>query len=367
MNCCMKVRASKGRLYLSGYFPKKSGEEGTAQYMVTLQLDDDAFGQKQAAKLLKKAEKDLKNNRWNWDDWKINKSSNVSADGSGPQTWRSAIRSLYRRKVTLGRCSESSWKVNLWGTLKFMPMDETVTTASIETELNRYSRDTYTYKKLFYLLRDIGVITGTPFPEVAVPTYNRTATVYEIPDDDLIIEWVLKAGEPYRWYFGMMATYGLRPHEADECRLVEGNGTLLVQVDDNTKTGYRTVIPLNQEWVETFNLRDRTTRPESARDSDRNDAAAVWLNTRRLKLGIDFRPYMLRHAYAARLWRDGGSELTIDTAAKLMGHSVKEHTETYRRWIDPNQIAVSAMEAISRNKAKKVEAAERLLEQEVIR
>ena len=52
-------------------------------------------------------------------------------------------------------------------------------------------------------------------------------------------------------------------------------------------------------------------------------------------MNLQWRPYMLRHAYAARLWRMGGSELDVFTAATLMGHPVKEHIETYRRHIDP--------------------------------
>ena len=357
----MRVLEQKGRLYLSGYFPKKSGETGTQQYKVTLQLEDTPAGRKEAERYLKKAEKQLKANQWNWDEWKINKSATDNSGSDAPITWQVAIRKLHRKKVTFGRCAETSWHVNYMGTLKLMPMEEVVTTEAIEAQLTRYVRDTYTYKKLYYLLKDISTLSGVPFPEVGIPLYSRSTSVYEIPDDQLIIDWVLNSPEPYRWYFGMMAAYGLRPHEIDECKMVESNDLLLVQVPDKTKTGYRTVIPCSEDWPTLFRLTERTTRPESGRDPDRNDTTSVWLNRMRSKQKIAYKPYMLRHAYAARLWREGGSELTIDTAAKLMGHSVKEHMETYRRWIDPNQIAVAAVEAIRRNKAKKLEAAERSL------
>ena len=55
---------------------------------------------------------------------------------------------------------------------------------------------------------------------------------------------------------------------------------------------------------------------------------------------------------AGRQWRNGGAELDVFDAAQLMGHSQKEHIETYRKWIDPNKIAVSALAAIKRNQAK---------------
>ena len=64
-----RVREQRGRLYISGTFPKKNGQPGNAQTLITLQLDDDPAGRKQAQKWLKKAERDLKAGRWDWADW----------------------------------------------------------------------------------------------------------------------------------------------------------------------------------------------------------------------------------------------------------------------------------------------------------
>ena len=342
-----RILERAGRLYISGSFPKKNGQPGNAQTLVTLQLDDTPAGRKQAEKWLKKAERDLKADRWDWADWQRTKHKGQTG------TWQEAIRSLRRRKVELGKTSPSTWHVNYWGSLKLMPLQAKVSTESIAQELGRYSRDQYTYKKLFYLLRDIASIAGVPFPEVGVPTYNNKNNQTDVPADSEIIDWVLSAPQPHRWYFGMMATYGLRPHECDECRMLTSQqGLLLVQVDDVTKTGYRTVIPQETAWVELFGLHDRQQRPESDRDADRNDTTSVWLNRWRLKQKLPWKPYSLRHAFAGRLWRNGGAELDVFDAAQLMGHSQKEHIETYRRWIDPAKIAVSALAAIERNQTK---------------
>ena len=359
----MRILSQKGRLYLHGSFPRKDGEPGLAQTKVTLQLPDDAFGRRQAAKLLKRAEKDLKRGAWDWSEWVVNSKRWVNQHDCTrkPSTWREAINALYKKKVTLGRLKESSWYVNYYGTLKLMPMAEEVTTESIAEQMQKYDRRQSVYKKLWYLMKDIAQLTGVEFPEIGIPLYSRSQTVYNIPEDDYIIAWVKAAPEPYRWFYGMMATYGLRPHECMECRLVEGNGTLLVQVDNETKTGYRTVVPNPIEWVEEFDLRNRTEMPESNRDSNRRDACSVWLNSQRRRMKIGYRCYMLRHAFAGRLWREGGSELDITAAAKVMGHSSKEHERTYRRWIDPNQIGVTVLNAIRRNQAKKLEAAEKML------
>lgn len=363
----MRILEQRGRLYLHGSFPRKDGQPGNAQTKITLQLNDDEFGQREAAKALKRAEKELKNGTWDWADWVINSNRwNGKHCTRKPRTWREAINALYKKKVTLGRLSESSWQVNYWGTLKLIPQQEDVTTASIAAALGRYERHQPVYKKLWYLLKDISRLTDVEFPEIGVPLFSQTDKVSEIPEDDYIIAWVQASPEPYRWFFGMMATYGLRPHECLECRTMDVNGTLLVQVDNDTKTGYRTVTPNMKEWVDLFDLRNRTEMPESERDSNRKDACSVWLNAQRRRMKITYRPYMLRHAFAARLWREGGSELDITSAAKVMGHSTKVHERTYRRWIDPNQIAMTVMEAIERNQAKKLAAAERSLLQDSV-
>ena len=346
----MKINSYRDRLYLLGTLPAKDGSGTMKQQRVALQLMDTTRNRAKAQKLLQKALADLNLGKWDWSEWSVYSKSKTTGAKEAPTTWAGAIRALYRKKVTLGRTSESTWQVNYMGTLKLMPMEEVVTPQALKMALSKYRRDQYTYKKLYYLLKDIALICRIEFPEVGVPLTKKSAMdPTDVPTDDEIIEWVMTAPEPYKWYFGMMATYGLRPHECDEARLIQtDDGIWLVQVGDQTKTGYRTVIPQQEEWVELFDLRHKTERPGSERDSERRDACSQWLNKMRIKMGIDWRPYALRHAYAGRLWLNGGSELDVFSAAALMGHSQKEHTETYRRWIDPNQLATSALDAIAR-------------------
>ena len=113
---------------------------------------------------------------------------------AGSITWREAIAKLYRARVVLGRTGESTWQVN-----------------------------------------DLGRL---------VP----------VPTDAEITAWVEGAPDPVRFYWGMMATYGLRPHEIEGSVLIERD---LCQVAEGTKTGFRTVVPLPREWVKRFELRDK--------------------------------------------------------------------------------------------------------------
>jgi integrase len=175
-----------------------------------------------------------------------------------------------------------------------------------------------------------------PFPELPVPTYSR-AELVAVPTDAEIIRWVEAAPDPACWYLGMMATYGLRPHEIEGAALIERD---YLQVAEASKTGFRTVVPVPREWVERFDLRERRVR-------ERPTDVAKWLSKTTHQLGLSWRPYALRHAFAGRLWRQGGSRLDVYTAARLMGHTATQHAKTYRAHIQPWQVADAAERALN--------------------
>ena len=62
--------------------------------------------------------------------------------------------------------------------------------------------------------------------------------------------------------------------------------------------------------------------------------------------GVPWRPYALRHAFAGRLWKQGGSRLDLYTAARLMGHTPQQHARTYRAHIQPHAVAEAAERAL---------------------
>lgn len=324
------VNAHKGRLYLLAKVPRRDGQPGLQQTRIALRLDDTPVNRRAAAKQLQTLERQLQRGEFEWSYW---------TDEPDGVTWREAIARLYRAKVILGRTGESTWQVNYLGRLRQIPAGSLCTTESMEEALQRYDRGSCSYKELFYLLRHVARLVAVPFPEVPVPTY-REARPVAVPTDAEIIAWVEAAPEPSCWYWGMMACYGLRPHEIEGAELVDRD---YCQVADATKTGFRTVVPLPRDWVERFRLRDRRLRPGLDR---RPDAVSKWLSKELRKLSLPWRPYALRHAYAARLWREGGSRLDLYTAARLMGHTPGQHSKVYRAHIQPHQIAEAAERAI---------------------
>ena len=330
----VSISSQHGRLYLNANFPRRDGQPGNKQSRLALRLPDTPANRKVAAKRQAYVQRQLDQGTFDWDDHQ--------ESAKGP-TWREAINALYRKRVVLGRTGESTWEINYAGRLRQAPMTDVITADGIQQFMSRWPRHTCSYKETFYLLKDLCQLVNVSFPELPTPTYKKDG-IKDVPTDQEIIDWVQNASGQAAWHFGIMATYGLRPHELEGCQFIDDKHRL--NVPEDSKTGSRIVIPLHAEWVELFSLREeqRRTFPTT-----RPDSASKWLSHVKRKLGISWTPYALRHAYAARLWKVGGGELDIYTAARLMGHSVKEHERTYRAHIAPWTIAQAAEDAISRN------------------
>lgn len=335
------INVQRGRLYLLATVPRRDGR-GRAQQRIPLYLDDQPANQITARRRLRELERQLAAGSFCWADWL----AEPAPDGL---SWTEAIRRLHRKRVELGRTSERTWELNYMGRLRQIPGHAIVTTASMEAALQRYSRDQCSYKELYYLLVDLAKLVDVPFPQVPTPTYSSKAVA--VPDDDQILAWVAAADPIPRWYFGMMATYGLRPHEIEGATFLD-DGRCGVRVPElnpssglRNKTGYRDVIAMHPEWVELFDLTTVRLRPRRSARANRNDLVAQYLFKERQRLQIPWRPYALRHAYAARLWRVMGPRLDLYTAARLMGHSQAEHEKTYRAHINPHTVLRAGYEA----------------------
>jgi integrase len=156
----------------------------------------------------------------------------------------------------------------------------------------------------------------------------------------------------------MMATYGVRPHEIEHC-IIQPNGFchVLQGKQMSSAPGLRVVPPLEPEWIELFDLCTRTPRPTRESSSGRGDLVSQFLFKEKRKLGIPWRPYALRHAYAGRLWRHGGAQLELFVAAGTMGHTVNVHINTYRAHIAPAQLSRHAAAAFGEDYLDRAERA----------
>ncbi|GEM_PF-1535586 len=340
----VSVYAAHGRLYLNSHgFPRKDGTEGTQQAKLPLYLDDTPVNRRMAEKRAETVRKQLAAGTFAWDDW-------IGKTTSAPK-WKQGCDALYRKRVINGRTSENTWRT-IYAYLRQTKPGTLITQASVRKALQRYDRNQCAYKELFYLLKDMCKLVNVPWPEMPVPTYNLER-VKDVPTDEEIVDWVLAAPPEASWAFGMMACYGLRPHELDGCKFIDSRNRL--QVPDDSKTGFRIVTTPRPDWVELFDLRNERRMLHKSTSATRT---SNWLWCQKTKMGIRWTPYALRHAFAAALWRFGGSEMDLFTAARLMGHTVQMHEKTYRAHIHPHTIATAAEDAFARNLAKQRQALE---------
>jgi integrase len=152
--------------------------------------------------------------------------------------------------------------------------------------------------------------------------------------------------ESWGWIMAVIATYGLRPHEVlaidYEKSFKQPDYPLYIDesLTEGTKTGSRVVYPMPKEWVEIFDIANpKTCYLEKFKNHsvDLNKFANSFAERMRYK-NVGFQPYDLRHSYAIRGRKLG---FNIDNLAKWMGHSLKEHTQTYQKyWPDDAHVVV---------------------------
>jgi integrase len=160
-----------------------------------------------------------------------------------------------------------------------------------------------------------------------------------LPTDKQILEAVELIPNPaWKLVYGLLATYGLRNHEAFFCDLstLQEGGDRVIRVLPSTKTGEHQVWPFNPEWVDHFGLEVlgdfKPPLPDVCTDLKKTTLQNVGrrVSEQFKRYGVPFTPYDLRHAWAVRTIH---MSLPDTVAARMMGHSVSMHTRTYHHWI----------------------------------
>ena len=166
----------------------------------------------------------------------------------------------------------------------------------------------------------------------------------------------------WRWVYGMLATYGLRPLEIFvkpdlDWWLSSDNTMNTWRVNEECKTGDREALPLYPRWIESFNLKNDQEAIELLKTKIADKITSKQINAVRHGtdrwfrfVEIPFQPYDLRHAWAIRAHLMG---IPIKAAADNLGHSVNMHTSIYQKWFSLENRNVAIEEAIK--KKSKVE------------
>ncbi|MBD2254049.1 site-specific integrase [Nostoc parmelioides] len=213
-------------------------------------------------------------------------------------------------------------------------------TFNIEIDLSQYSK--MPDRSSRNIPTDAEILSGiTRFEDYLTTRGNQV-------NQDVKDSWQL-----WRWTYGMLAVFGLRPREIFinpniNWWLSKENIDLTWKVDKECKTGERQALPLHKEWIDEFDLRNPKYLEMLATaisKKDKTNHAEITALTQRIswwfrKVELDFKPYDLRHAWAIRAHILG---IPIKAAADNLGHSVQVHTQTYQRWfsLDMRKLAIN--------------------------
>ena len=184
------------------------------------------------------------------------------------------------------------------------------------------------------------------------------ASFRKLPSDELIETlWEGIPNKSWKFVFGLMATYGLRNHEVFFCDLssLSKSGDKIIRVLPTTKTGEHQVWPFHPKWVEMFELNELGDNPKLLPNVNRDlrittlQSIGKKITDQFKRYSLKIKPYDLRHAWAVRtIFYD----LPDTVAARMMGHSVSLHTQTYHHWITKRDQQQAVNNALSKLEKK---------------
>jgi integrase len=138
--------------------------------------------------------------------------------------------------------------------------------------------------------------------------------------------------ETWRWAYGVLATYGLRPHEIFFCE-ISPEPPHILKVSQG-KTGSREVYPYHNYWAANWRLYEMhkpQCKPETLTFKDYGDKITKAFYRHK----VNFTPYCLRHAFCIRLSTE--YKIPVAIAAEWAGHEPGVYLRFYQRWISASE------------------------------
>lgn len=333
-NIGVAVERKKTHLYLRAILPPRPGSAQTRahQQRIVLNLYANEESLKQAEAEAKKLGALLACREFTWEPYMkipIEKVSETVAD------WVIEFEKEYFIQRQRNDKTLTTWKGDYLKVFRQLPQTSPLSAKLIRDYVIETEPDSKTRKRTCMALSSLARFAGieinlTPLAGRYSP---KKVTPRTLPDDETIQNWFSKISNPaWRWFYGMVATYGLRPHEAFHLDLQEfGTRRFVVSVLEG-KTGARRVWACYPEWIDQFNLLEvkvpaiNLNRSNSAIGSS---CGHYFKN----QVKLPFQLYDLRHCWAVRTLEFG---LDTTLAAQQMGHSVAVHNDIYHHWISDN-------------------------------
>jgi hypothetical protein len=373
-NCKVGLKLKGGTIQLQATLPPKPDSDKLEmhQQVISLNIPANLDGLKTAEEEANELGRLIARKQFEWNDKYLGKKKN---DVRTLDYYYSIyIESFFKyRKYTIK--SDSTFKNYKYLANKYLNVPIEATVYNIQQIIEKVESDT-TCNHLIKVVRDFHKVFGIEVPDLnKLIRKQENRRVRNIPSDETVIEnfhnyeaysknrpnkmthrtdsenWQL-----WRWVYGMLATFGLRPRELFVSPDIDWwlslkNIDSTWKVHKDCKTGEREAFALNAEWIDLFDLKNpkylqmlrdkvqgKTTSTQISSSRHGND---FWFR----HVGIGFQPYDLRHAWAIRAHLLG---VPIKAAADNLGHSVQVHTHTYQRWFGRDNRKRAINEAVNK-------------------
>ena len=367
--CNLRIEKRGERLNIRGSLPSKDDKNNFKVQRISLGLKADLSGLEEAKKKLQLINLQLELDQFDWVNWihnSINKqevkesfsfrkridqfeefffkeNKNEFLTSTRKTTWRSSYKPYINRIVNIYDSSFNSDLQNIF-----------IKTLQTYKEGSRSRKQCAT--SLSVLAKFLEVKLPHDWQSNAKGYGLKKASFRNLPTDEVIENlWEKIPNNSWKFVFGLMATYGLRNHEVFFCDLnsLTDSGDKIIRVLPTTKTGEHQVWPFHPEWVEKFGLSKLGENPELLPNINKDLKVTTLQNIGKKitdqfkRYALQIKPYDLRHAWAVRtIFYD----LPDTVAARMMGHSVSLHTQTYHHWITKRDQQQAVNNALTKHK-----------------
>ena len=347
----LKLEKRGGKLNIRGSLPSKENKSIKRVQRISLGIDADNHGLEEAKKKLQLINLQLELDKFEWRNWiysstqEANKKyefctkkisefekiffkddRNDHLNSARKSTWNSSYKPYLKRMISI-------YQKNANKEINFIFLN----TLKSYKEGSRSRKQCGTSLKVFAEFLDLSL--PSEWKSLSKGYGIKKAGFRNLPDDNLIEElWKNIPNKSWQYVFGLMATYGLRNHEVFFCDLspLKESGDKILRILPTTKTGEHQVWPFHPKWVDLFELsalgNDPSLLPKINRDLRKTTLQNIGkrITDQFKRYSLNIRPYDLRHSWAVRtIFYD----LPDTVAARMMGHSVNLHTQTYHHWI----------------------------------
>jgi integrase len=385
------IRESNGSLQLRATLPIKPGDNdinrtGRKQYNLSLNIPANLDGLKTAEEEAQELAKLIARKNFVWNDKYLGNEvvkKQFNTIGELLKKFEEEYFKTHKRTIK----SEHTFFYYFSRTNRFTNPQDLATAENLINAIEKIDKEWTKYN----VARAISVFCITFKIEINLSKYSKIPenNYRKIPTDAEILAGISKfenylnhrgkqvnqnvqdSWQLWRWTYGMLAVFGLRPRELFinpdiDWWLSPENVDLTWKVHKDCKTGERQVLPLHRQWIENFDLRNPKyleMLETVINKKDNTKHAEITALTQRIswwfrKIGLDFKPYDLRHAWAIRSHLLG---IPIKAAADNLGHNVQVHTQTYQRWFSLDMRKLAINQALSKRNEIEVIKEENLM------